>query len=197
MSVVSRVKQLLLRAPKFEYWIHIWIDSFRWLFLKFISNFPSQTLRIFFLRILGAKIAKEVAVYSGIEFRNPKGLKIGKGTSLGDRALLDARKGITIGENVAFGSEVMIWSLQHDYNDINFIGVGGEVVIGDYVWLGSRCIILPGIKIGKGAIVAAGAVVTKDVEPYDVVGGIPAKIISRREEKDFDYSPSGYKLHFA
>ena len=54
------------------------------------------------------------------------------------------------------------------------------VVIGDDVWIGSRVIILPGVKIGNGSVIGAGAVVTKDVEPYSVVGGVPAKLIRRR-----------------
>ncbi|WP_409014249.1 MULTISPECIES: acyltransferase [unclassified Arcicella] len=89
----------------------------------------------------------------------------------------------------------MIWSLHHDYNDLHFKAVGGKVTIKKFAWLGSRCILLPGVTIGEGAVVAAGAVVTKDVPPYTIVGGIPAKPIAKREEKEYDYSPNGYKLH--
>lgn len=68
-------------------------------------------------------------------------------------------------------TEVMIWTAHHDYNDVHFGVRGGEVVIGDYCWICARAIILPNVKIGEGAVVAAGAVVTKDVEPWSVVGG--------------------------
>ena len=70
-------------------------------------------------------------------------------------------------------------------------------LIEDFVWIGSRSIILPGVKIGEGAIVAAGAVVTKDVLPYTVVGGIPAKQIAIRDRKNYDYIPGKYRLHMA
>ncbi|WP_425562996.1 DapH/DapD/GlmU-related protein [Mucilaginibacter gynuensis] len=76
----------------------------------------------------------------------------------------------------------MIWTLHHDYNTTDFAQVGKTVVIEDYAWLCSRSVILPGVTIGKGAVVAAGAVVTRDVQPYTVVGGIPAKPIAKRME---------------
>ncbi|OOQ57226.1 transferase [Mucilaginibacter pedocola] len=134
-------------------------------------------------------------MYGGNEYRNPKGLTVGTGSALGHRAILDARRGLTIGKSVCFGTEVMIWSLHHDYNDTNFKVVGDSVVIGDYVWLGSRCIILPGVKIGDGAVIAAGAIVTKDVPAYTVAAGVPAKVVSKREEKDYDYAPGYSRMH--
>lgn len=177
-------------------WFFLWKDSVEWFFLNsIISSFPSQTVRIIVLRIMGARIPMSAAVYSGIEYRNPKGLIVGEGTALGHRAILDARMGLNIGKSVCFGTEVMIWTLHHDYNDIDFKAIGGEVNIGDFVWLGSRCILLPGISIGKGAVIAAGAVVTKDVPDFAVVGGIPAKVIATRDVKNYNYKPNDYKLH--
>ncbi len=177
-------------------WLYLWKETLEWFFLNsIISSFPSQTVRIIVLNLMGAKIPLSTAVYGGNEYRNPKGLVIGEGTALGHRAILDARMGLEIGKNVCFGTEVMIWSLHHDYNDIGFKGVGAKVTIGDFAWLGSRCIILPGVKIGRGAVVAAGAVVTKDVPDFTVVGGIPAKTIANRDQIAYDYSPNSYKLH--
>lgn len=108
---------------------------------------------------------------------------------------LDGRRGIKIGKNVNFSSEVMIWTLQHDYNNPSFSVKGGEVIIEDYVWISTRAIILPNVRIGKGAVVAAGAVVTKDVPPFTVVGGIPAKKIGERN-KELNYVPSDAHLPF-
>ena len=104
-------------------------------------------------------------------------------------------KGLRIGKNVTLGTEVMIWTLQHDYNDPKFGVKGGAVVIGDYAWLGSRSILLPGVKLGEGAVVAAGAVVTKNVDPFTVVGGVPAKVISKRAVQDLNYVPGADRLH--
>ncbi|MBC3787409.1 acyltransferase [Spirosoma utsteinense] len=131
---------------------------------------------------MGAKIGKNVGLYRGFEIRNPWHLTICNNTLIGHNALLDARKGLYIGSNVNFSNDVMIWTLHHDYNDENFAETGAPVFIEDYVWVCSRAVILPGVRIGKGAVIAAGAVVTRDVAPYTVVGGIPAKIIGKRNE---------------
>ena len=88
----------------------------------------------------------------------------------------------------------MIWSMQHDKSDLGFKTIGSKTSIGDYAWICTRSIILPGVKVGKYAVVAAGAVVTKDVADFEIVGGIPAKVIGMREEKDYKYNPYN-KLH--
>jgi acetyltransferase-like isoleucine patch superfamily enzyme len=145
-----------------------------------ISLLPFHTIRIFLLRLLGSKIGNKVGLYRGFEVRRPRKLRIGNSTIIGHGALLDARMGLTIGSNVNLSNEVMIWTLHHDYNSPNFAQVGKQIIIEDYVWICSRAIILPGVTIGKGAVVAAGAVVSRDVEPYTVVGGVPAKPIAKR-----------------
>lgn len=154
--------------------------SFIFIYCAFIAKLPFHTIRIFLLRCMGAKIGKKVGLYRNFEVRDPWKLKIGSSTLIGHDALLDARYGLIIGSNVNFSNEVMIWSMHHDYNSENFDTVGAKVTIEDYVWICSRAIILPGVTIGKGAVVAAGAVVNKDVEPYTVVGGVPAKVIANR-----------------
>ena len=103
---------------------------------------------------------------------------------------------ITIGKDVCLASNICIWSLHHDYNDIHFAAKGAPVRIEDYAWLCSHCIILPGVTIGKGAVVASGAVVTKDIEAWTVGGGVPDKPIGKREEKKYDYHPGAYWVPF-
>ncbi|MGB9883466.1 MAG: acyltransferase, partial [Microgenomates group bacterium] len=92
-----------------------------------------------------------------------------------------------IGNHVDIASEVMIYNSEHDINDVNFKAIEAPVYIEDYVFIGPRAIILPGVKIGKGAVVAAAAVVTKDIPPFAVVGGVPAKIIGERKNKNLNY----------
>jgi maltose O-acetyltransferase len=99
---------------------------------------------------------------------------------------LDTRGAINIGNSVSISNEVMILTADHDMDDRSFIGRNRPVVIEDYAWIGSRAILLPGVTIGKGAVVAAGSVVAKDVSPYMVVGGVPAKVIRQRSQ-DLDY----------
>jgi len=146
-------------------------------------------LRYFILRkVYGVSFGKEVYIYNNIEYRNPRKLVIEGNNSIGNHVLLDARKGLTIKKGAVIASHVLIWTLHHDYNSHDFHTVGASVEIGEYSWICSRAIILPGVKIGKAAVVASGAVVTKDVEPFTVVGGIPAKKIGMRKEMDYDYS---------
>lgn len=166
------------------------------LFLKLLSHFPSQHFRTWCLKyFFRMKISSNVVLYSGFQVRKPRGISIGKGTVVGYNCELDGRRGLTIGSNVNISSDVMIYTLQHDYNSVDFRQSGGSVEIGDYCWISARSIILPGVKIGEGAVVAAGAVVTKDVSPYTVVGGIPAKQIATRNI-NLKYCPAEHSLAF-
>jgi maltose O-acetyltransferase len=120
-------------------------------------------------------------------FYDPANISIGNGTIIGERVVLDGRDTLDIGNHVDIASEVMIYNAEHDVQSENFHAVYGGVVIEDYVFIGPRAIILPGVTIGKGAVVGAGAVVTKDVEPFAIVGGVPAKVIGERQHKDLHY----------
>lgn len=179
-----KIKQHLL-AMKFGFnW---------WLCNSVLSSIPFISLRSIGLRLLGMNIAPNVRFYQGFHIRNPKGITIEEGVSIGPKVLLDGRKKLKIGRSVVIAYEAIIWTLNHDYNDEHFCGKGAPVVIDDYAWICSRSMILPGIKIGKGAIVASGAIVTKDVPPYSIVAGVPAKIIGKRKEKAYDYGYSSKK----
>lgn len=163
-------------------------SGFTWWFLNcFICNFPSIKVRHFFLRKAGIKMSNNVHIYEGCHIRFPQGISIEDGVSIGSHCLLDGRKGLTICKNAVIAYDAIIWTLNHDYNDINFRSKGAPVKIGAYAWVCSRSIILPGITIGEGAVIASGAVVTKDVPPYTIVGGVPARIIGQREKKDYKY----------
>lgn len=175
--------------------IRIWIESIGWFYLnKIISSLPSRHVRKFLLKLMGVRIDSNVSIFSNFEIRNPSGLFIEEGCSIGPRVLLDARKGLRIGKNVTIACEVIIWTLHHDYNDIFFKTIGEKVLIEDYAWVCSRAIILPGVTIGRGAVVASGSVVTKDVAPFDIVGGVPAKIIGKRNKIEYSYVPY-HRLH--
>lgn len=153
----------------------------------FLAHIPSKRLRVWGLKILGLKASSNVRFYQGFHIRSPKKIIIGEGCSIGPKVLLDGRKGLTIGKNVTIAYEAIIWTLNHDYNDVHFCGKGAPVTIHDYAWICSRSIILPGITIGEGAVVASGAIVTKDVPPYAVVAGVPAKVIGQREQNAYEY----------
>lgn len=174
--------------------------GFKWWFVNSIlSEFPSKRIRYYGLKMLNMKIAKNVRFYQGFHIRAPHLITIDDHVTIGPKCLLDGRKGLHICHHAVIAYDAIIWTLNHNYNDIHFCTWGGEVVIGPYAWICSRSIILPGIKIGEGAIVASGAIVTKDVPPYTIVAGIPARIIGKRERKNYEYGYIKKKdfMHFA
>lgn len=169
-------------------------SGFVWFFMNnILSFFPSKHIRYWGLKFLGMNLEKNIRFYQGFHIRNPKKIFISEGVSIGPKVLLDGRCGLSIGKNTVLAYDCIIWTLNHDYNDIHFCGKGSPVEIGSNVWICSRSIILPGIKIGDGAIIASGAIVTKNVEPYTIVGGIPAKVIGKRERKEYNYGYSSAK----
>ncbi len=155
--------------------------------LHLIGKIPSHHIRRFFYRLAGIQIGKGSSMHMYLRFYNPAGIKIGKDSIIGEFCVLDGRDKLIIGDHVDIASEVMIYNSEHDINDKYFSPITAPVVIEDYVFIGPRAIILPGVKIGKGAVVAAGAVVTKDVPPFAIVGGVPAKIIGERRLKKPSY----------
>lgn len=163
-----------------------------------VGLIPSHHIRNFlYRRIFHVRLSKGGIIYYGAEIRSHSRLKIGR-SSIGDKAILDARNGIEIGDNVNFSTGVQIWTEQHSHKDPWFRCISGRsfgVRIDDKVWVGPRVTILHSVHIGEGAVVAAGSVVTKDVEPYAIVAGIPARKIGERN-KDLKYSSMGKHLPF-
>ena len=151
--------------------------------LNYLMCVPFHTVRGLILnRFIGSR-GKNVEICKEVEFTDPRKIYIGNYTTINKKVLLDGRGGrIIIGNSVDIAQECSIWTLQHDYNTPDHIAIGGDVIIEDYVWLASRVTVLPGIRIGKGAVIATGAVVTKDVPPYTVMGGIPARKIGERSQ---------------
>lgn len=150
---------------------------------NWVANCPSFHLRHWYYRnILKYSLGKDSSIHMGV-FVSGQNIRIGDNVVINRRVYLDGRIGITIKNNVNISPEVYILSLEHDPNNPMFATRGGEVIIEDHAWIGARAMIMPGIQIGEGAVVAACAVVTKDVEPYKIVAGIPARPIGQRSSK--------------
>lgn len=159
--------------------------------LHVVGCVPSHHIRRLFYRLGGISIGKGSTIHMHARFYHPKGISIHEDTIIGEGSVLDGRATLTIGSHVDFASEVMVYTSQHDIYSEHFAAVETvikeAVVIEDYVFIGPRAIVLPGVKIGKGAVVGAGAVVTKDVDPFTIVGGVPAKVIGERKDKNPQY----------
>ncbi len=152
-----------------------------------VGMIPSFRIRDFLYKNLyRVQMANDVVLHYGAEIRCHRKLVLGEGSIIGDKVLLDARNGIRMGKYVNLSSNVQIYTEQHNHRDPQFrcyLSDECRVQIDDRAWIGPSVIILPGVYVGEGAVVAAGAVVTKDVEPYTIVAGIPAKKIGERNRE--------------
>jgi maltose O-acetyltransferase len=162
--------------------------------LTSVGYVPSHRLRNFFYWLSGIRLDRTSSLHWRARFFKPEGLRIGPYCTLGNDGFYDAREGITIGQCVSIAGDVRIYTREHVLDDPHFADTGAPVTIHDYACIGSRVTILPGVTIGFGAAVASGAVVTKDVPPYAVVGGVPAKFIRERSH-DLRYK-LGYAKKF-
>lgn len=159
-----------------------------------IANVPSYTLRYFwYRRVLGWDIGPGAVILMG-QYIQMNGIRtsgrrvsIGSGTVINQKCLIYTPSGLIIGNNVSISAEVALITGTHDINDPSFISDYRPIVIDDYAWIGIRAVILQGVTIGRGAVVMAGAVVTHDVEPFTVVGGVPARTITERRLRDLSY----------
>lgn len=154
-----------------------------------VSNSPlsfglTKPLRGLLCRLMVNKCGRNVNIERGAQFGY--NLEIGDNSGLGIDATVITAGGIIIGNNVMMGPDVVILTQDHGHDDATkpMIGQGyvkAPIIIEDDVWIGTRAIVLSGIRIGKSAIVGAGAVVTKDVPPFTIVGGNPAKVLKTRD----------------
>lgn len=153
-----------------------------------IAHIPFYAMRHLWYRwVVGMEIGHNASILMGCFcyfyrpfYKSREKLRIGDNSIINRDCTLDARGGIIIGSNVSISPEVMLITSEHLKNDPDFGIRDQPIVIEDYVWIGSRATVLPGVTIGKGAIVAAGAMVIRDAPPFSVVGGVPARPIGKR-----------------
>lgn len=175
---IGRQLSFFLRGLK-KYEIHL------------VSTIPSHFIRKkIYQFIFGMKMEKTTVIYKGLTVVAPWKITIGAGSIIGDDNILDGRECIFIGDNVNLSSQVRIWTGQHDVQGKKFEYSGKAVHIGNRAWISGNVTILPGVTIGEGAVIASGAVVTKNVEPFAIYAGVPARKIGDRNN-DIDYAFDG------
>jgi acetyltransferase-like isoleucine patch superfamily enzyme len=166
-------------------------DALLYLCNKIVAEIPSHTLRLgFYRKVMGFDIGRRSFIFMGAQFDCRNGFSLGDHAVINERCRLDNRGTLHIGSNVSISSEVCILTADHDPQSESFAGRNRPVEIADYSFIGTRALILPGCNIGRGAIVAAGSVVSKNVEPFAIVAGNPAKVIGQRPENlnyELDY----------
>ena len=162
-----------------------------WVGYKLTASWLPESRRMRFAKWFRGVWAKGILRYKGKNVNIERGAVFSPQVSIDDNSGIGIRcelyGEISIGKNVMMGPEVVVYTSghKHDRIDIPMIEQGSEdsrpVSIGDDVWIGRRAMIMRGVRIGNGVIIGAGAVVTKDVPDYCIVGGVPAKILKRRD----------------
>jgi acetyltransferase-like isoleucine patch superfamily enzyme len=176
-KLASRAASLWRRTNRFFSALLFWIYN------HFVASLPSYWLRTVFLRrVLGMPVGRGTAIHMGC-FVTGTQIRIGATSVVNRRCYLDGRGGLTIGDNVSISPECYILSASHDVQSPTFQSRMASVLIEDRAWIGARAIVLPGVTIGVGAVVGAGAVVTKSVPPFTIVAGNPAREIGKRNEQ--------------
>jgi acetyltransferase-like isoleucine patch superfamily enzyme len=163
---------------------------------RIIANIPFHSIRAFFYRYFLKIIMEEGShIFMEAWFDTRKKFTLGKNSVINEKCRLDNRGGIYIGMNVSISSQVCILTGDHDIQSPDFAGRARAVNIEDRVFIGTRAMILPGVTLGEGCVVGAGSVVTKDVAPFTIVAGIPAKPIGHRNE-NLTYTTNYPRLFF-
>lgn len=168
------LSKLITKTYSITYWFIIYLANITgYINIHIIRN-------ILYKYLFKVKIGNKSIIYCRCRVASPWNVQIGNNSIIGYDAYLDGRVGITIGNNVCTARELRIFTMEHDITSPTFGITSAPVKINDWAWIGTRVTILPGVTVGEGAVVASGAVVTKDVPPWTLVGGVPAKFIKER-----------------
>ena len=175
-------------AGNFSWFLNKIVKELRYCYRYFLSLIPGVIGRICRRKFWGiGSVGKNVKIDEKCWFLWPERLFLGDNVVVGKDCILNASGEIVIQKDCLLGPGVVIWTQNHKFArldmPINQQGyVYRRVVIEEDVWIAARAIVLPGVKVGKGAVIAAGSVVTNDVEAFSVVAGVPAKLIKMRDE---------------
>jgi acetyltransferase-like isoleucine patch superfamily enzyme len=182
---MNRIRKFVLR----------WCPPPEYLLNHFVNRIPLVSLRMRIYQLFGVRFedVRTSIIMLKAEVWSPWKLEIGARSIIGRECLVDARGGLRIGRDVNITSYVRFMTAKHDVSSPDFVAEMAPVVVGDRAWIALGATILGGVTVGEGAVVAAAAVVTRDVEPFAMVGGVPAKKIADRSREltyELGYRPN-------
>jgi putative colanic acid biosynthesis acetyltransferase WcaF len=172
----------LTRSPREQAGFPIRLARFfaQAIFNLVITHLPGHWLRLAWLRWLGASLGRGTIVFRGTMVLGAQHLVLAERVQVGFRVVLDARGGLTVAEDVLLSSDCQLITANHNVDSPDFERQVAPINIGDHAWVATRAMVLAGVTVGRGAVVAAGGVATRDVAPLTIVGGVPARPISER-----------------
>jgi acetyltransferase-like isoleucine patch superfamily enzyme len=156
-----------------------------WVLNHVVNRIPWASPRMACYARLGVALEdhRSGVIMLGSEVHSPAQLRIGRASAIGNRCILDARGGITIGRDVNISSYARLQTAKHLIDDPDFMHDYSPIAVEDRAWIAEGAVVLGGVRIGEGAVVAAGAVVSKDVAPFSVVAGVPARPLRERSRE--------------
>jgi putative colanic acid biosynthesis acetyltransferase WcaF len=155
-------------------WGFVYVVFFR------ISPRPLHRWRAFLLRCFGAKLANDVHIYPKAQIWAPWNLVCADHATIADEAIVYNPAGVSLGSHAIVSQQAYLCGATHDYEDPKFPLIAFPISIGPYAWICARATVQPGVHVGEGAVLALGSVAPKDLEPWTVYGGIPARKIKAR-----------------
>jgi acetyltransferase-like isoleucine patch superfamily enzyme len=181
-SSVSLKQLIVLFLEEYVAWV-----------VRYIPGFEGFLLRYGFYKLICKKMEPMPFIFPGAYLQHCYGIEVGRNLNVNRGVHIYGRGGVRLGDYVLIGPNVIIVSSQHRYDiaGVPILFQGHEkkpVVIGTDVWIGANAVILPGVTVGDGTIIGAGAVVTSDTEPYSIVGGVPARKIGERTPAESEES---------
>ena len=163
------------------------------LLTDFIMHLPLSCVRSLYAKLIFKKFGKGSQISRHVHLIAPYRITIGKNVFINRNVTLVGRANLTIGDNTDIGEYSSIWTLQHDIDSPTHATVGKPTIIESHCWIAPRSIILPGVRVRRGCVIATNSVVTKDTDECVLVAGAPAKTIKKRHN-DLSYELK-YKIY--
>ncbi len=187
MSLVSEIKGYIQRNGIKAIFVHFF-EVYLGFLLRFLPGVEGFVLRGWLYKLLLKSMGKGFYVYPGCNILFCHRISIGSRVAINVNGYFDGRGEIEIGDNVMFGPNCILVSCEHGYDRTDIPMWQQEIsyrkiTVGDDVWVGGNVTIKSGVTVGPGSVIAAGSVVTKDVEPYSIVGGVPARVLDNRQTR--------------